>query len=126
MLSAPSLPPAAQVASMNEFGFENLNAEKAPIVVFVASSTGDGDPPDNSAKFYMALRRKSNANGLLKVRLEPYAYSAMYPALHFASMWAPWFAPDKLSGKAFVSPSGTPKVAGKGISGREETVWLPI
>lgn len=54
---------------MNEFGFENLSAERAPVVVMVASSTGDGDPPDNCAKFYMALRRKSNANNLLQVRV---------------------------------------------------------
>lgn len=56
-----------QVASMNEFGFENLTPEKAPVVVMVASSTGDGDPPDNSAKFFMALKRKTNANQLLQV-----------------------------------------------------------
>lgn len=35
---------------MNEFGFENLGAQQAPVVVYVASSTGDGDAPDNSAK----------------------------------------------------------------------------
>ena len=41
---------APQVASMNEFGFEHLNPEEAPVLVYVASSTGDGDAPDNSAK----------------------------------------------------------------------------
>eukprot|EP00951_Prasinocladus_malaysianus_P025160 scaffold219862_cov45-Prasinocladus_malaysianus.AAC.1 len=57
----------------NEFGFENLNVEKAPIVVMVAASTGDGDPPDNSAKCLVQLKygnllhaRKSNAPDLLK------------------------------------------------------------
>ena len=39
-----------QVLSMNEFGFDNLNAKEAPVLVYVASSTGDGDSPDNSAK----------------------------------------------------------------------------
>jgi hypothetical protein len=36
---------------MNEFGFDNLTAAKAPIVIYVASSTGDGDSPDNAAKW---------------------------------------------------------------------------
>lgn len=45
-----TLPNLLQVASMNEFGFENLTAKEAPIVVYVAASTGDGDAPDNSAK----------------------------------------------------------------------------
>lgn len=39
-----------QVLSMNEFGFDNLNAKEAPVLIYVASSTGDGDAPDNSAK----------------------------------------------------------------------------
>jgi len=51
---------------MNEFGFENLSADKTPLVVLVSSSTGDGDPPDNAAKFYMALRRRSNEDSMLQ------------------------------------------------------------
>jgi hypothetical protein len=35
---------------MNEFGFDNMSAAKAPVVIYVASSTGDGDSPDNAAK----------------------------------------------------------------------------
>lgn len=42
--------------SLNELGFETVKAGKAPILVVVASSTGDGDSPDNGAKFYAALR----------------------------------------------------------------------
>ncbi|KAL4447522.1 hypothetical protein ABPG75_004741 [Micractinium tetrahymenae] len=55
----------SRVASMNEFGFDNLNAKEAPLLVYVASSTGDGDAPDNAAKFYATLRRKSQPAGLL-------------------------------------------------------------
>ena len=41
---------------MNELGFDAVSSGKAPILVIVASSTGDGDAPDNSAKFYAALK----------------------------------------------------------------------
>lgn len=54
------------VSSMNEYGFENLSAEKSPVVILVASSTGDGDPPDNCAKFYAGIRKKSNTSDILK------------------------------------------------------------
>jgi len=57
---------SAKACGFNEFGFENLTPEKAPVVVIVASSTGDGDPPDNSAKFFVSLKRKSNPPDLLK------------------------------------------------------------
>lgn len=49
----------SQVASMNEIGFDSIDQHKTPIVVFVASSTGDGDCPGNAVKFYSAARRKS-------------------------------------------------------------------
>jgi hypothetical protein len=49
-----------QVMSCNELGFEDLAAAAAkgaaPVVVFVASSTGDGDSPDNAAKFFATLK----------------------------------------------------------------------
>ena len=45
-----------QVASLNEIGFENLASKKSPILVVVAASTGDGDAPDNAAKFYATMR----------------------------------------------------------------------
>ena len=46
----------AQVMSCNELGWENLSAEKTPVIVLVASSTGDGDAPDNAAKFYATMK----------------------------------------------------------------------
>ena len=42
--------------SCNELSFENMSADATPVVVVVAASTGDGDPPDNAAKFYVDLR----------------------------------------------------------------------
>lgn len=45
-----------QVMSCNELGWENLSAKKTPVIVLVASSTGDGDPPDNAAKFYVTMK----------------------------------------------------------------------
>ena len=41
-----------QVLSFNELGMEKLLEGKKQIVVMVVSSTGEGDPPDNSARFY--------------------------------------------------------------------------
>jgi sulfite reductase alpha subunit-like flavoprotein len=59
-----------RVASMNEYGFEALKhvdtSVPPPVIVMVASSTGDGDPPDTSAKFYSALKRRSNEQGMLR------------------------------------------------------------
>ena len=65
---------------MNEFGFENLSADKTPLVVLVSSSTGDGDPPDNAAKFYMALRRRSNEDNMLQASGVMLLYHPTYAA----------------------------------------------
>ena len=46
----------AKVASLNEIGFEALAEKKSPVLIIVASSTGDGDAPDNAAKFYATMR----------------------------------------------------------------------
>jgi flavodoxin len=56
----------ADVMSMNELGIANCNKEKAPIVVIVASSTGDGDPPDNCSVLYMALKKNQQPKDLLE------------------------------------------------------------
>jgi len=42
----------------NDVKIETLRPEKIPVVAFVAASTGDGDPPDNTASFYAKLLRK--------------------------------------------------------------------
>ncbi len=52
----------ATCASMNEHGFPSLSPTRSPYLIVVASSTGDGDPPDNAAAFYLALRKKGSAD----------------------------------------------------------------
>lgn len=59
---------AADVMSFNELGFDNLSAAKTPLVVCVASSTGDGDPPDNAAAALLALKKSWPSNRLAGVK----------------------------------------------------------
>jgi NADPH-ferrihemoprotein reductase len=56
----------SRVLSMNEFGFENLSKDKSPYVIWVASSTGDGEAPDNASKFYTSAKKRSNPESLLQ------------------------------------------------------------
>ena len=56
----------SHIASMNDFGFDNVSADKTPVVIMVSSSTGDGDAPDNSAKFVAAVKRRSNGENRLQ------------------------------------------------------------
>ena len=51
--------------SWNELTFQGLGPDKTPVLVVVQSSTGDGDPPDNSANVYTSLRKPQPA-GLLR------------------------------------------------------------
>jgi sulfite reductase alpha subunit-like flavoprotein len=53
---------------MNEYGVDKLldAAKRGAIAVLVSSSTGDGDPPDNAAKFYGAIKRRSQPVDALK------------------------------------------------------------
>jgi NADPH-ferrihemoprotein reductase len=59
---------AGDCMSMNELGFENLSAAKTPLVVVVASSTGDGDPPDNAAAAYVAMKKSWPSDRLAGVK----------------------------------------------------------
>jgi NADPH-ferrihemoprotein reductase len=59
---------AGDCMSMNELGFENLTAAKTPLVVVVASSTGDGDPPDNAAAAYVAMKKSWPSDRLAGVK----------------------------------------------------------
>ncbi|XP_043250700.1 NADPH-dependent diflavin oxidoreductase 1 isoform X1 [Colletes gigas] len=45
------------VSAMNDYDIQNLDTEK--IVVFVAATTGQGDPPGNMGQFWRLLLRKS-------------------------------------------------------------------
>jgi sulfite reductase alpha subunit-like flavoprotein len=54
--------------SFNELGYQNMSAEKTPLLVVVVSSTGDGDPPDNATAFYMSLRKQHEAGALSGVQ----------------------------------------------------------
>ncbi|KAK9818129.1 hypothetical protein WJX72_007597 [[Myrmecia] bisecta] len=56
----------SRVVSFDELGFEDVAAGKVPILAMIASSTGDGDVPDNAVKFLGKLKRKSQPEGLLK------------------------------------------------------------
>ena len=47
----------AVLSAFNDVNIKNLRADKFPIVAFVAASTGDGDPPDNTASFYAKMLR---------------------------------------------------------------------
>ena len=51
--------------SCDELGFEALIKQRPSLVVVVASSTGDGDPPDNATKFFAAMRKKSQPAGTM-------------------------------------------------------------
>jgi sulfite reductase alpha subunit-like flavoprotein len=46
-----------QAVSLNELGAARVTKDACPVLVVVAASTGDGDPPDNSAVAYVALKK---------------------------------------------------------------------
>ena len=58
----------SRVLPMNELGLvSSLSKEKTPFIIWVASSTGDGEAPDNATKFYNDLRNKNrNEPGALR------------------------------------------------------------
>ncbi|KAF9365625.1 hypothetical protein BGX34_009247 [Mortierella sp. NVP85] len=48
--------------------FAKVDWEKEECLVFVVSTTGDGDPPDNSTKFWRHLRKLKGSAGLTKAK----------------------------------------------------------
>lgn len=44
--------------SINDWA-EQLNVDQCPVVVFICSTTGDGDPPDNAGKGLIKLKSKT-------------------------------------------------------------------
>lgn len=54
----------ADVQSLDELGFENLGPKSSPVLVIVASSTGDGDPPDNANAMVLSLKKKHDSDML--------------------------------------------------------------
>ncbi|KAI8467258.1 MAG: hypothetical protein J3K34DRAFT_460460 [Monoraphidium minutum] len=46
---------ASEVFGLDELGFANFGAARTPVAVVITSSTGDGDPPDNAARFFKGL-----------------------------------------------------------------------
>eukprot|EP00118_Oscarella_pearsei_P002185 m.9777 g.9777 ORF g.9777 m.9777 type:complete len:760 (+) comp21638_c0_seq3:213-2492(+) len=57
------LSPAIFCLSQTEKKFD---VEKESVIVFVASTTGDGDPPDTARKFWRYLRKKTHPKNHLK------------------------------------------------------------
>jgi len=48
----------SSVCALNDLPFDTFSAETHPVVVLVSASTGDGDPPDSAARFWVALRKR--------------------------------------------------------------------
>lgn len=53
----------SEALSLNELGFGTLAGRGPLLLVLVAASTGDGDPPDNSANFWVQMKRRTEAAG---------------------------------------------------------------
>ena len=51
-------PKLAVLSAFNDVDVDSLKPDTFPVVAFVAASTGDGDPPDNTASFYAKMLRK--------------------------------------------------------------------
>lgn len=45
---------------LNDWAAKGISAASSPIVVVIASTTGDGDSPDNAGKGLLALKRRSD------------------------------------------------------------------
>jgi NADPH-ferrihemoprotein reductase len=62
-----SPPPKGAAVSFNQLSWPRVGATETPILIVVASSTGDGEPPDNAAVAYVAMRKGGQE---LKARLK--------------------------------------------------------
>ncbi|KAJ1916589.1 hypothetical protein H4219_003708 [Mycoemilia scoparia] len=72
----------SQVYVLNDHekvGFENVR-----VGVFVVSTTGDGDPPDNATKFWRVLRRKTRGLKNSKDGANGSSSASLYPNLKYA------------------------------------------
>ncbi|KAF7727581.1 hypothetical protein EC973_007342 [Apophysomyces ossiformis] len=49
--------------------YEKAPIDKAGVIIFVTSNTGDGDPPDNALKFWRFLRRQKQPDYLAHARV---------------------------------------------------------
>jgi len=50
------------VLSLNDLKLENVNSKDSPVLIAVVSTTGDGDPPDNSIEFFKSLTNSARGN----------------------------------------------------------------
>ena len=58
----------ASVHSMDDHKFDNINADKTPVLVVVAASTGDGDAPDNARQCTLKMKTATPAAQLRGVK----------------------------------------------------------
>lgn len=63
-LTASGVP--ARSIALDNYGFSRLLQQKPARFVVITSSTGDGDPPDNAARFFAAARRRPELSASLE------------------------------------------------------------
>jgi methionine synthase reductase len=63
--------------------FAKVDWDKEECLVFVVSTTGDGDPPDNSTKFWRHLRKLKGGAGLTKAKYAILGKWLFHPHTYF-------------------------------------------